>query len=376
MPRLNPFAWGRTKLTKLWEANIDGHVVSLASCDALGLIAAASADGPIALFEAKTGQIRFNLPGHGFGTSHLAWSPVLPPSPSERGVGGDGLLASAGQDGKVRLWDPATGRQIKEMSGGAAWVERVAWCPFLLPSPSGEGVGGAGLLASAAGKKLRFWSRDGELIRECPDHPSTITDIQWKPNDSVLASTAYGKLFLWNALQADEASGETTPQGEFTWQGSMLALAWSPNGEYIAAGGQDCSVHFWIVKTGEDLQMQGYPTKVRELAWDAGSRYLATGGAEVVTVWDCAGAGPAGTTPIQLEAHKDHLNCLGYQHQGNLLASGSEDGLVALWHPGKQQGALALAQHAAPVSQLAWSADDQRLAVGTADGSVLVYSAG
>src|SRR5580765_8208864 len=117
MPRLNPFAWGRTKLRKLWEAGIDGHVVSMAWSHSLGLIAAASADGPIALFDATTGQVRQNLIGHGFGTACVAWS-------------ADGkYLASSGQDGKVRLWDPAYDQQLREMPGGAAWVERVAWCP-------------------------------------------------------------------------------------------------------------------------------------------------------------------------------------------------------------------------------------------------------
>ncbi len=344
MPRLNPFASGRTKLTKLWEGAIDGHVVALAWSDALGLIAAASADGPIALFDAKTGQVRFNLLGHGFGTSSLAWS-------------ADGLhLASAGQDGEVRLWDPTTGQQTNEMPGGAAWVERVAWCPT------------SNILASAAGKKLRLWNLAGDLIRDFDDHPSTITDLQWKPNDAILASTGYGKLFLWSPEQQNAVR-------DFAWQGSMLALAWSPNGEYLAAGAQDCSVHFWLLKTGEDLQMSGYPRKVRELAWDPTSRYLATGGADISCVWDCSGNGPAGTEPIQLEAHQDYINCLAYQRQGAVLASGGEDGLVVLWQPAKQAGSCALAKHAVAISQLAWSADDQRLAVGTADGGVLLYSA-
>jgi WD40 repeat protein len=352
---LNPFAQGRTKLTKLWEASLDGHVISLAWSAPLELLAAASVDGPIALFDAKTGQVRFNLLGHGFGTSCVAWS-------------ADGQhLASAGQDGKVRRWDPATGQQIREMAGGAAWVERIAWCPVSLPSPSGRGVGGEGILASAAGKKLRLWNLDGTMLREYAEHPSTITDIQWQPNKAILASTAYGKLYLWSPEQEKALR-------EFSWQGSMLALAWSPNAEYIAAGGQDCSVHFWLMKTGEDLQMSGYPVKVRELAWDATSRYLATGGGPVPCVWDCSGKGPAGTQPIQLDAHKDNVTCLAYQHQGAVLASGGEDGLVALWQPGKQDGTLALARHAAPVSQLLWSDDDRRLAVGTAEGGVLLYA--
>ena len=309
MPRLNPFAWGRTKLTKLWEAPIDGHVVALAWSHALGLITAASADGPIALFDAKTGQLRFNLPGHGFGTASIAWS-------------ADGQhLASAGQDGKVRLWNPTTSQQTREMPGGAAWVERVAWCPT------------ANILASAAGKKLRLWNLDGEIVREYADHPSTIADIQWKPKEPILAATAYGKLFLWSPEQQDAVS-------DFSWQGSMLVLAWSPDCKFIAAGAQDCSVHFWELATGDDLQMQGYPHKVRELAWDRASRYLATGGAAVACVWDFSGEGPAGTTPIQLEAHKENITCLSYQPQGELLASGGEDGQVILWQPSKGQGSL------------------------------------
>ena len=373
MPRLNPFAVGRAKLTKLWDASIDGHVISLAWSNALGLIAAASVDGPIALFDAKTGQVRHHLLGHGFGTADVAWS-------------ADGKhLASAGQDGKVRLWDPTTGRQVLEMPGGAAWVERVAWCPT------------SSLLASAAGKKLRLWNLDGEMIREFPDHPSTIADIRWKPNDTVLASTAYGKLFLWSLLPSPpgrgvggegETSGpaaltpgpsprrrgEVEPLREFDWQGSMLALAWSPDGAYIAAGAQDCTVHFWLMTTGDDLQMAGYPTKVRELAWDAQSRYLATGGGPTSCVWDFSGKGPAGTTPVQLEGHQDNITCLAYQHRGEHLASGAEDGLLLLWHPSRQHGSLALVKHAAAVSQIAWADDDKRLAVGTADGSVLLYS--
>jgi len=345
MPRLNPFAWGRTKLTKVWQAATldNGHVISLSWSDPLGLIAAASADGPIALLDAKTGQVAHALSGHGFGTSCVAFS-------------SDGQhLASAGQDGKVRLWDTATGQVRHEMAGGAAWVERIAWCET------------THLLASAAGKKLRLWNETGTMIREYADHPSTIADLQWQPKQPILASTGYGKLYLWSPEQQN-------PVREFAWQGSMLVLAWSPDGKYIAAGAQDCSVHFWLMANGEDLQMTGYPVKVRELAWDETSRYLATGGGPVPCVWDTSGKGPAGTQPLQFEAHKDNLTCLAFQPHGTYLASAGEDGLLALWQPGKQQGAIALAQHSSPSSQLLWSADSQQLVVGTAEGNVLLYT--
>ena len=43
----------------------------------------------------------------------------------------------------------------------------------------------------------------GQLLREYPDHPSTIADIQWQPGAQVLASAAYGQLTLWSPDQAN-----------------------------------------------------------------------------------------------------------------------------------------------------------------------------
>jgi WD40 repeat protein len=327
----------------VWETAIDDHVVALPWSQAHNLLAAAAVSGPIHLLDATTGQPRHVLPGHGFGTSAAAWSAV------------GAHLASSGQDGKIRLWDVTTGKATHELSGGAAWVERLEWCA------------NAELLASAAGKKLRLWNAQGEMLRDYPEHAKTIADVRWKPNDQVLASTCYGKLNLWSPEQA-------APVGEFDQAGAALTIAWSPDGHYLATGDQDATVHFWSLKTGKDLQMAGYSTKVRAIAWDATSRYLATGGGETVCVWDCSGKGPKGTKPKQLEAHKENVAALAFQHQGALLASGGDDGLLALWHPAKQLGTLSVARLGSPVVQLTWSADDKRLAAGTAEGGVFVFA--
>jgi WD40 repeat protein len=159
------------------------------------------------------------------------------------------------------------------------------------------------------------------------------------------------------------------------WKGSTLVVAWSPDGRYIATGDQDATVHFWVVKSGEDLQMWGYPTKVRELSWDGASRYLATGGGPAVTVWDCSGKGPAGTTPLSLEAHEDYVSALAFQGAGPLLASGGEDGIVALWRPGASKMPRALENLGAAVSGLAWSPDDRAVAAGGEDGGVAALEA-
>src|SRR5262249_54425640 len=143
-------------------------------------------------------------------------------------------------------------------------------------------------------------------------------------------------------------------------------------GRYIATGDQDSTVHFWIMKTGKDLQMSGYPTKVRELSWDSRGRYLATGGGPIPCVWECSGRGPEGSTPLMFKSHQETLSALVFQHRGPLLASGGQDGQVNLWHPGKTEEPLSTVELNSPISQLVWSPDDQNLAVGTDAGQVVV----
>lgn len=339
------------RLRTLWRAEVGEHVSALAPSPDGVLVGVAAVDGPITLLDAKSGGVRGTLAGHGFGTTDLSWDP------SGR------LLASAGQDGKVRIWEAGGrggGGESVALDGGAAWVEHVAW------SSNGRH------LASAAGRRLRMWRpRSGtEMLWESPDHASTVSGLQWRPGSGKdLATSAYGGVTLWRTNLPE-------PVRRYEWKGSTIALAWSPNGKYIATGDQDATVHLWFVKSGKDLQMWGYPTKVRELAWSPTSRYLATGGGPMVTVWDCSGRGPEGTRPLELEAHEDFVSALAYQHAGPVLASGGRDGVVALWAPGRNGSRTLALEHAGSgVAHLAWTPDDRLLVAGCESGTVVGFGA-
>ena len=55
------------------------------------------------------------------------------------------------------------------------------------------------------------------------------------------------------------------------------------------------------VSDGDDMQMSGYPTKVKSMSWLPKGRYLATGGAESVVCWPFHGkGGPVGKAAIDL----------------------------------------------------------------------------
>ena len=329
-------------LKAAWDARLDDHVIAIAWSPDGSRLAAASVSGPISLFSGIDGARVLDLPGHRHGTMAISWS-------------ADGtLLASGGQDGKARLWNGVTGEMVAEVDGGAQWVECVAFSPVKQ------------FLATAAGRKLRLWDATGNLLLEYPDHPSTITDIQWQPNQLFFATAAYGRLSTFRC--------ETpVPAKEFAWKGSILRIAWSPDGNHVATGNQDATVHFWYRKSGKDLEMSGYPAKVRELAWDSGGRFLATGGSPVVTIWDCSGKGPAGSRPIELKGHYELISALAYQHKGPLLASGGRDGRVGIWNPSKSTRHVSGVELKSAVTQLAWSRDDTRLAAANEGGQVIVF---
>lgn len=332
----------KRSIDRVWGANIHDHVSALRWSSDGKLLAAASVSGPIHVFDGRSGVPIVALPGHGFGTTSISWRPK------------HNTLASSGQDGKLRIWNPDNPAECLVADGGAAWVEYVAW------SPSGR------YLASGAGRKLRLWSPEGELLHEYPDHPSTIGDVVWKPSTDDLTSAGYGVLYFWSPESSEAVR-------KFEWKGSMLKIAWSPDGKALCTGNQDATAHFWFVATGKDLQMSGYPTKIRELSWDAKSRYLATGGSATVIVWDCSGKGPANTKPLLLNFHDKLIQQLTFQHRGPLLASGCEAGAIALWRVGKDQKPVGSEWLEHSVAQLAWSPDDALLAAGDAVGGVSVF---
>lgn len=331
---------GPSGIPVTWSVTIADHVEALAISPDGRRVAAAAISGPVTLLDAASGATVAVMPGHDLGTTCLAWSP-------------DGrLLASGGQDRRIRVWSGLDGSPVAERDAGGAWATAVAW------SDDGR------FLAGAADRELRVWNTDGGMIAGWTNAASTISDIGWKPGSTILASSGYGGITL-------ARPGGDKPPRVFEWTGSVLVLAWSPDGRFIATGDQDSTVHFWYAQRGKDLQMWGYETKVRELAWDAGSRYLATGGGSDIVVWDCGGKGPAGSTPRMLEGHESFVSALAYQHVGRLLVSGGHDGLVALWAPHRAKMPLSRLRLDGSVAHVAWSRTDSWLLAGTSEGEVV-----
>jgi WD40 repeat protein len=348
-------------LSKAWTAQLDDYAIDLAWSADGRLLAAASAAGPVTVFDGVTGEKRHVLPGHADGTNALAWAPAAIPETGDRKPDRS-ILSSCGQDGSVRFWDGVSGLQTAEAKiAPSAWAEIVAWRPI-----AGSPVSGIinPVLAAAAGRRLVLLQPDGFVAHTFKDAPKTLSALAWHPQGGAIAAAWYGGVCLWDAdgFQA---------QKEYAYGSAIHALVWSPDGRWLVAGAQDNAVHLWLPAENEEFHMSGYETKVRELSFSPDSRWLATGGARDVCVWDCSGGGPEGREPLALP-HADRVCAVAFQHAHDLLATAAIDHEVNLWSPTRRQPLVATAKLTAPASKLVWSPDDARLAIGSQQGGVLV----
>ena len=237
-------------------------------------------------------------------------------------------------------------------------MENVAW------SPDGQ------FLAVSCSRQVRAYAADGTEVWRSDDHPSTVSAIAWS-SDGELATACYGRVTFFDA-----STGKRRQKLE--WKGSLVSMVLSPDGEIVACGSQDNSVHFWRRSTEQDAMMSGYPGKPSALAFDDASTLLATGGGDDVTVWSFEGDGPEGTRPGVLEHHVQPVTTLAFRSRRDAPGLGGtgwcRSGVVASegWkRPSNRAAALA-----GIGAELYWRPDGRALAALDARGGVTVWRTG
>jgi WD40 repeat protein len=267
-------------------------------------------------------------------------------------------FATAGQDGRILIWDVAEGQVKQDIDVGNGWVENVAW------SPDGQ------WLAASIARRVHVYTADGEEAWQSDEHPSTVSAIGWSGTQE-LATACYGRVTFFAA-----PTGELRQKLE--WKGSLVSMVLSPDGDIVACGSQDNSVHFWRRSTGQDSMMSGYFGKPSALAFDDTGTLLATGGGEAVTVWSFQGGGPEGTRPGVLELHIQPVTTLAFARRGMRLASAARDGAVVVWSLQRDGGGdpVGIALVDDVVAELYWRPDGHALAALDARGGVTVWRIG
>ena len=263
----------------------------------------------------------------------------------------DGHWIAAAGGNRVRLWDTATGRLVRELSAGDnSSIFSVAF------SPTDNRLLAVGYGGQADVSYVALWDIDAgaELVRlpgatDLPGFPASadsrvVGALAFSPDGKYLVAgfgvkwtlTPGGPprpLKVWEVANRRQIllNGHT---------GFCMSLDFSRDGKLLASGSRDGTAILWSTATwkrvqtlqnpdNESLSGQSGRGMVEGVAFSPDGKTLAMAGREGnVHLWDVA----SGKLLETLKGHSSAVNAVVFSPDGRTLASGSTDHTVRLWN--------------------------------------------
>ena len=305
------------------------------------LLASGSADNTIKLWDAASGQELKTLLGSSGRVNSIAFSP-------------DGrTLASGAGDSLIRVWDVEKGVELRRLKGHTADVNAVSF------SPNGK------VLASGShDQTVRIWDvQSGEELSVLTGHACDVSSVAFKPGGRILASgsrdnaigSSKGTIKLW-----DVGSGKEIRTLNHDWL-DVYSLTFSPDGDMLATGDEEGEINLWEVDTGKKIRsliLQRHSI-VSALAFSPNGRTLASGDwNDTARLWNIE----SGAQLQTLIGHSSSIDSLAFSPDGRILATGSADFTIKLWDLSTNKEVRAILPHTASVNAIALSPDGKEIA--------------
>ncbi len=264
-------------------------------------------------------------------------------------------LASAGEDGTIRIWNSA-GQQQTQWQAHSGGVINVRFIP------AAKHLGSAGEDGT-----IRIWNSAGQQQTQWQAHSGGVTSFSISPNGQLIATGGKdGKVRIWNVIGQIKAEWQVS-------QSSVTTLNFSPNGQFIATGGEDSIFQLWTVEGQHKAEARGNKSPLTSVVFSADGKLIAMAGKDSkIRIWNLEDqkieefdSGQSGVNNIVFNPNPEQ----------SILATAGEDGTVRIWDITKSSLPLRLKlfPHEGGVYSLSFSPDGQRLATAGEDGVVRMW---
>ncbi|MBL7255680.1 WD40 repeat domain-containing protein [Paractinoplanes lichenicola] len=307
----------RLERTVLEGHSLAVHDVCAIVVDGRSLLASGGEDGTVRLWDPITNQTVRSFACHDDCIRSL----------SAVTAGGVTLLATASHDGTIGLWDPRSGTHRSTFVGHDDWIRNLC----SLPMPAGD------LLVSAGDDRtVRIWDvASGMPARTLRGHTGWVTAVTHVPvpqSYGILASAGFDScVLLWDPLSGRCLRELHGHDGWVTTLYPVVTDKWT----LLASGGYDGTVRLWDPIGGREVATltpgSGPITDICTIRSEQGCILAVTGEDGTVRLWDVE----TGVERRGLRGHASWIRavCELPVSGRNLLATAGDDGTVRVWDP-------------------------------------------
>ena len=265
-------------------------------------------------------------------------------------------VLTASWDNTARLWDVASGQELRALRGHEDQVLRAQF------SADGRTV-----LTASWDKTARLWDvASGKELRALRGHEEGVWAAQFSVDGkTVLTASGDTTARLWDVASGRELRALRGHDREVT------SAQFSPNGKTVLTASGDKTARLWDVASGKELRaLRGHEGHVIRAQYSADGKTVLTASADkTARLWDVT----SGTELQALRGHEGQVAIAQFSVNGKTVLTASEDKTARLWDVAISNELRALRGHENSVASAQFSADGKTALTASADKTVRLW---